>query len=205
MKPFAGLHSNGRICFLSTTFDGSLSHEYINSSLPLRQNLYHGDTVVALREFPWIGIEVVPAKSPTIRKPVRIYAENVLNRIKGYKILSDCPYKLLTYSKEIAHIIAVIININTNVFIKRKFELQEASKLKVEIDNDHAYLNPTDSTSQESLSSKRMSMMHTYSYEAAPPKAPPKASLQQPPAPFTPNFSNCKTYSKKQKVIENYK
>lgn len=131
----------------------------------------------------------MPAKSPTIRKPVRIYAENVLNRIKGYKILSDCPYKLLTYSKEIAHIIAVIININTNVFIKRKVELQEASKMKVEIDNDHAYLNTTDNPTPDSPPHEKMPIYTT--------KRPPSPIT----APVSTNFAKCKTYSKKQKVI----
>lgn len=169
-----GLTPNGRIAFVSETFDASQVHNFINCSLPLRQLLFQGETVVALREFPWIGVEVVPAKSPTIRKPVRIYAENVLNRIKGYKILSDCPHKLLDYSKEIAHIVAVIININTNVFVKRKYEQQSAAILKVEVDNDHAYLINQGE------------------------KVVTAASKQ--PTVFTPpttsNFSNCKTYSR---------
>ncbi len=139
---------------------------------------------MALREFPWIGIDVVPAKSPTIRKPVRIYAENVLNRIKGYKILSDCPFKLLEYSKEIAHIIAVVININTNVFVKRKFDEQNAVQLKQDLDNDHAYWN---------------------SQSAAVTADQSGGSSSPPPVFKSPNsmFSNCKTYSRVKSTTDN--
>lgn len=141
---YLGITPNCKISFLSPLFDGTVPHNYIQHSGPLRAQLLPNDSIVTLRQLPWFGWQTIPAKVPDVTQQIRIASENLITRIKLFKILQQCPATMMNQASSLVHVIAVIMNMCIDEKKEISRQLEVAKIMKIDIDADHCYSNSND-------------------------------------------------------------
>lgn len=145
-KFFVGITPNCRISFLSPVFDGTVPHNYIQHSHSLRVQLMPNDSIVTLRQLPWFGWQTIPAKVPDVTQQIRIASENLIGRLKLFKILGQCPLTMMNSASSLVHICAVIMNMVLDEKKEMARQIEIAKRMKVDIDFDHTYSNSYDAS-----------------------------------------------------------
>lgn len=109
--------------------------------------LMPSDSIVTLRPLPWFGWQTIPAKVPDVTQQIRIASENLIGRLKLFKILGQCPLTMMNSASSLVHICAVIMNMVLDEKKELAKQLEVAKRMKVDIDFDHSYSNSNDASS----------------------------------------------------------
>lgn len=132
-KILIGGAPNGTLTYCSNLYPGSVSDKMIVKHCGILTQLERGDLVLADKGFlisdilpqgvslnipPFLyGPQFTPAEVDRTRRiaKARIHIERIIQRLKGYKILSFMPHSFFPIASEITQVCAALVNFQTPV------------------------------------------------------------------------------------------